>query len=223
MSLSALGLSATVPEASTAKPLSAINRVTAVNNPVADYPNFSDISDTVDVVEIDVVEPSHYFKKVNSETMRGIRQKVHFTWGADAGGSVDLSHNDMSAMCFAAYFGMRYRMFDIIGVGAGVDIMISNSGRQFPLFGIVRTSFSSSPKILFLEARVGPSICYLENDHKETVVYGNVSLGFNLARNTKFDSYITVGYEITERKAQPDFGRKKSHIQGAVIRLGVAF
>lgn len=165
----------------------------------------------------------HYFDKINREALRDIRRRVHFTWGADAGGAVDLSHNDMSAMCFNAYFGMRYRMFDIIGVGAGVDMMISNSGRQFPVFGIIRTSFSSTPKILFGEIRLGPSICYLEDDRKETVTYANISLGFNLARNTKFDSYITVGYELTERKAQPDHGKKKSHIQAAVIRLGVAF
>lgn len=192
------------------------------------FTNFAqDISaDTVIVVEsVETmpVQPTHFELYKAKMAHRQARDRVRFVWGAEAGGSVDMSQNDMSAMSLSLFAGIRYKFLDIVGVGTGIDIMISNSGRIFPICGIVRTSFSTSPQLMFLELRGGISENYLENDHRTTGGYGFAGLGFNLARGRNFVSHIIVGYQYLERTEAAETETQHKDIHCAVVRLGITF
>ncbi len=65
----------------------------------------------------------------------------HFTWGVAAGSGIDVTSHDMSTINIDAFFGYKGGAIDVAGIGAGIDVNISNSGRFFPVYAIFRTSF----------------------------------------------------------------------------------
>ena len=149
----------------------------------------------------------------------------HFAWGAEFGSSIDLSAHDMSSIDFNAYFGVRHRWLMLAGVGAGADIMVSNSCRSYPIFAIFRTDFSNLRKLVFLDLRGGIVLNYLYDNESQTGGYLSASLGFNLARGKNFNSYITAGYTLNTRKdiTRGDITTPYPSLSLAVIRLGVSF
>ena len=151
--------------------------------------------------------------------------RVHFAWGAELGSTVDLSAHDMSSIDFNAYFGLRYKWLSLAGVGAGADIMVSNSCRTYPVFGIVRTDFSRFVKLIFLDLRGGVALNYLPANVSQRGAYASVSVGFNLARSAKFRSYVLAGYTYVGRKdvVVNERTAEYSPLSMASIRLGVAF
>ena len=164
--------------------------------------------------------PTPYIKPPKPDPVR-----VRFAWGAELASSIDLSGHDMSSIDFNAYFGLRYKWLSLAGVGAGVDIMVSNSCRTYPLFAVFRTDFSKYVKIAFLDVRGGVALNYLPNNVSQTAPYASASVGFNLARSPKFRSYILVGYTFVGRKDVVTEDRTVDYpsLSMASIRLGVAF
>lgn len=150
---------------------------------------------------------------------------TRFAWGAEFGSSVDLSANDMSSIDISASFGVSHRWIMLAGLGAGANMMISNSCRTYPIFAVFRTDFSSFMKILFVEVRGGMALNYLPANVSQTGGYGGLYLGFNLARGKKFRSYITAGYTFVERRDvhQGDVVTKYDHLSLASVKLGVTF
>ena len=118
----------------------------------------------------------------------------HFAWGAEAGGSIDVSGNDMSSFDINAFFGYKNRFLDIAGVGAGINMMVSNSCRTFPFYAIVRTGFRSTPSLCFLDLRTGCALNNMSDNTSQTTFYISPGLGFNLAISSKFKSYFSVAY-----------------------------
>lgn len=151
--------------------------------------------------------------------------RVHFAWGADFGSSIDLSAHDMSSIDFNAAFGIRYRWITFFGLGAGADIMVSNSCRTYPVFATFRTSFSPRPKIMFMDLRGGVALNYLPHNIQQTGAYVSAAVGFNLARSRKFTSYITAGYTlVTRSEVTNETGTQPyDNLNYAAIRLGVQF
>lgn len=152
-------------------------------------------------------------------------RRAHFTWGAEFGSSIDLSAHDMSSIDFNANFGMRWRWFSLLGAGAGANIMVSNSCRTYPLFAVLRTSFSDGrPRLVFLDVRGGVALNYL-NDKEQSGGYASVGVGFNLAGGKKFQSYIMAGYTFVGRKDINDETgfQPFDNLHYAGIRLGVRF
>lgn len=152
-------------------------------------------------------------------------EKVRFTWGAEFGGSVDLSAHDMSSIDFSAAFGLRYRWITFAGAGAAANVMVSNSCRTYPIFAMLRTSFSNRPRLVFVEARGGVALNYLPDNTDQAGPYGSLSIGFNLAGGQKFQSYITAGYTFVSRKdVTTEIGTQPyEDLSYAGIRLGVMF
>lgn len=152
-------------------------------------------------------------------------QKPAFTWGAEAGASIDMSGNDMSTLDVAVVMGLRRGWINFLGVGVEADIMVSNSCRSFPLYAELRTNFVNRPTIAFWDIKIGASLNYLEHNHQQTAVYGFTGVGFNLARNSKFSSHMIIGYTFRQRKTL--VGSEMTHhfkdLHYASVRIGVCF
>ena len=72
-----------------------------------------------------------------------LKTKLHagFAWGADIGGAIDLTGNDMSTLNINAAFGYRRGVIDFIGVGTGMSSMVTNSALLLPFSGVLRSNF----------------------------------------------------------------------------------
>lgn len=152
-------------------------------------------------------------------------RKAHFVWGADFGSSIDLSGHDMSSIDFNAYFGLQYRWISLFGLGAGADIMVSNSCRTYPVYATLRTFFSAQPKLLFMDLRGGLALNYLENETSKTGGYLSTGVGVNLAHSRKFDSYIIASYTLVTRGDVTAGGLRLHypHLDCVSLRLGITF
>lgn len=151
--------------------------------------------------------------------------KVRFAWGAEFGSSIDLSAHDMSSIDFNAGFGLSWRWLSLAAIGAGANIMVSNSCRTYPLFAVIRTSFSDRPRLVFLDVRGGVALNYLPRNMTQTGAYTSAGIGFNLAGNRKFQSYIVAGYTFINRRDVTDQTGTQPYepLHFAGIRLGVSF
>ncbi|MGN0223543.1 MAG: hypothetical protein ACI4AM_05915 [Muribaculaceae bacterium] len=151
---------------------------------------------------------------------------TRFVWGAEAGAGIDMSNNDMSSIDFNASFGLSRGWIDMVGVGAGVNMPVSNSCRSYPIFAVLRTDFSPQLRLCFLDVRGGVSLNYLARDQQQTGLYGSINLGVNLATGSKFRSYVLIGYTFIDRKDlwEDDMTfTMYSPLHMATIRLGVSF
>lgn len=151
--------------------------------------------------------------------------KTKFAWGAEFGSSVDLSAHDMSSIDFNAGFGVSHGWLSLAGIGAGANIMVSNSCRTYPIFAIFRTGFSNKPGLLFMDLRGGVALNYLTDNLSKTSPYASVGLGFNLARGRTFQSYLVAGYTYNGRGdvETPEIKRHYQPLHYAGIRLGITF
>lgn len=159
-----------------------------------------------------------------------------FSWGADIGGAIDLSGHDMSTINIDAFFGYSGHALDLLGVGAGINMPVNNSRREFPVYGIIRTSFSSRPRPVFAEVRAGIAVNTHPDYSSHTNFYLSPGIGFRLASGRAFSSYLIVGYIFNDLRVDresiiddpsADLGDDLSHsingIHSAVVRLGIRF
>ncbi len=149
----------------------------------------------------------------------------HFSWGADLGSSIDVSGNDMSSISLDAYFGYKNDILRIVGVGAGINAMLSNGSRLFPIYAMLRTNFQSTPSLAFLDLKAGTAVGYLESDETQTGFYGSIGVGFNLAVSKKFRSHVIVGYSYTGLQSY-SVGEKyieQDDLHTMSVRIGISF
>lgn len=148
-----------------------------------------------------------------------------FAWGADVGGAIDLTGNNMSSINIDAYFGYRSKALDIAGIGAGINMMVGNSARTFPVYAILRTNFSARPTLLFAEARVGCVFNNLGDNISQTRLFLSPGIGVNLARGRTFGSYIIVSYLFNGMSQFTD--SEMTHtvhtLSMACLRFGITF
>lgn len=149
----------------------------------------------------------------------------HFTWGAEIGGAIDLTSHDLSIVNLDAFFGYRNSWVQVLGVGAEVNMMLSNSVRAFPVYAIFRTGFSSRPTLFFMDLRGGVSFNNISYGSEQTCAYVSPGVGINLASGRTFRSYITLSYVYNGMK--PFYrGNENYNVDGlsmACLRLGVSF
>lgn len=120
----------------------------------------------------------------------------HFAWGLDAGSAVDLTANDMTSINIHGYFGYKGSWLRFIGVGAGINTMISNSSRSYPVYGMLRTSFSRRHQLCFMDLRAGVSFNNILAYPSQTDFYGSLGIGVTLAHGRKFSSHIVLSYDF---------------------------
>lgn len=129
--------------------------------------------------------------KVDKESSLG-----HFTWGTDLGSTVDLTANDMTSVNIHGYFGYKGSWIRFLGVGAGINSMLNNASRCYPMYTMLRTSFSPQPKLCFLDLRLGVSVNNILDYSSQTNFYGSAGLGITLAKGKKFSSHIIISYDF---------------------------
>lgn len=149
----------------------------------------------------------------------------HFVWGAEVGGSCDMTSNNLSSINLDAYFGYCNSWINALGVGASVNMMVSSSVRAFPIYGLIRTDFSSRQKLCFMDLRAGVTINKPTYGQQETALYLSPGIGINLARGKTFCSYLTLSYIYNGMKPF-DLGDRRCDVDGlsmACLRLGISF
>ena len=173
---------------------------------------------------------------INAETQAGMStswankpkmapSRAHVAWGAEFSSTIDMSGNEMSSIDFNVFAGISYKWLSLFGVGAGADIMVSNSNRTYPIFAVFRTDFSKLVKVVFLDLRGGVALNFIEKHGRQTGAYASPSIGFNLATGANFRSYITVGYTYLARRdiVHGEEIIPNPSLSMATIRLGLAF
>ncbi|MDE5942054.1 MAG: hypothetical protein K2H14_08095 [Muribaculaceae bacterium] len=116
----------------------------------------------------------------------------HFTWGVGLGSGVDLTAHDMTMFEISACFGYKNEWIRFAGIGAGIMSMMNNSSRCYPVYGMVRTSFSPYHRLCFLEAKAGASFSSFLSYGSQTNFYGSLGFGLTLAHSRKFTSHVVL-------------------------------
>lgn len=155
------------------------------------------VSETVVYVEapdslatgvVDASEPPSIFGQQGSAALG------HFSWGIDLGTGIDMTANDMTYVSIQGYFGYKNSFLKFLGAGAGMEVMMNNPSRCYPVFGMLRTSFSRKPRLCFLDLRAGVSFNSMFDLPNQTGFYGSLGLGITLAKGRKFSSHIILAY-----------------------------
>lgn len=154
-----------------------------------------------------------------------------FGWGAQIGGSIDMTGNNMSTVDFAATVGLRHLWMKLLGVGFGANVMASNSCRSYLVFANLRTDFLSTRRgLLFMDTRLGIANNTFPHNVQRTGFYGYMGLGVNLATSRTFSSHVSLGYTFVQRgrvNTTDADGNPESHylqhLQYATVALGITF
>lgn len=151
---------------------------------------------------------------------------LRFAWGASVATSIDMTEGDMSNIGLEAYLGIKTNGIQMLGIGSGMCVPVTNALRSIPLYVIARTNFQTRPSLLFMDARAGVSVNYLDRtDGQQTGAYGSLGLGFKLAHNSKFQSHLIIAYTYMGRKDYfvADERVPLPDLHMATLRLGISF
>lgn len=149
----------------------------------------------------------------------------HFSWGASLGSSIDMTGQDMTAVDIDAFFGYKGDYLRFAGIGAGIRMMVSNSSRSYPVYAMLRTSFTKSPSFLYLEVKGGIGFNNLYTDVYQRNFIGGIALGFTLAHSRTFSSNFSLGYEYMPLSDDRLDGvnTRFNDLHYASIRIGASF
>ena len=152
--------------------------------------------------------------------------KSHFTWGAEAGASLDLTGHDMSTFDVDVLFGYKNSYIRMLGFGAGIHRTVQHGDNFIPIYATIQTSFRKKPSILFMSAKIG----YSFNTINDSPTFGDfvsaLGLGVNLSRSRLASSYIilSAGYRYFNRRHLNMIDRLDQHyVYIAQLRFGVSF
>ncbi len=169
------------------------------------------------IVEEPIIAPT----AASPSFSQGTGLQRHFTWGADAGSSIDMSATGMSTIDLDVNVGYKGSYVRFLGIGAGISTMVENSSRFYPVYALFRSSFSPQPRFCFLELRAGTAICDLRCLPIQANPYGSLGLGITLAHSERFSSHIILAYSCVALRGEAR--RQLDNLHFATIRLGVAF
>ena len=149
----------------------------------------------------------------------------HFAWGIDLGAAIDMTSNDMSFIDIHANLGYRNDWMRFAGIGAGINMMLSNSSRSYPVYAMARTSFSSRPQLSFLEAKVGCAFNSIDSYSSQTDFYGSLGWGITLASSRTFTSHIVLSYVFMPlHDVTTDTGvQHMPDLHYAALKIGASF
>lgn len=151
--------------------------------------------------------------------------KKGFAWGLDLTSSIDLTGNAMTSIDIDGYFGYKNSFFQALGIGASVNMAMNNSSRSYPIYAIIRTSFSTTPQLFFFEIRGGASFNDIYSYTNQTGLYLQPSVGIRLASGKSWSSHFTLGYKFISRK---DFSYDEGiypcpDLSMGVVGIGISF
>lgn len=147
-----------------------------------------------------------------------------FAWGAEAGTGIDMGGDDMTTFNLHASFGYRNDWIRFAGIGAGIDVMLSNSTRSFPIYAMARTSFSNKPKLLFGDLRVGIAYNQTDGVPDRANFYIQPGIGIELAKGKSFSSYLLLAYTYNSMTFYGDKADTLIHgLNRVTVSIGVSF
>lgn len=157
--------------------------------------------------------------------VRNYFNKKGFAWGLDVASSIDMTGEAMTSIDIEGYFGYKNSFFQALGVGASVNMAMNNSSRSYPVFAIIRTSFSTRPQLCFFELKGGVSFNDIYSYTKQTGLYIEPALGIRLASGRSWSSHFTLGYKFIARKdfAYDEGIYKCPNLSMASVGIGISF
>lgn len=149
----------------------------------------------------------------------------HFTWGFDAGASIDMNGNNMSTFDAEGFVGFRNSFIKALGGGVGIHRAFGNGTNFVPVYMIFRSSFRTKPSLFFFNLKVGYSFNTLSDSPTKGGVNFSAGVGINLAQSKNFSTHIVLSYGFfhLDRDQQIAANMKIRHIDFAQLRFGVAF
>lgn len=122
-------------------------------------------------------------------------QFSHFTWGAEIGSSIDMTGHDLSTFDADAQFGYKNSYIKMLGVGAGIHRAVRLGYNFMPVYGVLRTSFTAKPSLLFMNIQLGYSFNSFPGAKTVGDFTGSLGLGINLKQSGLFKSYLILSME----------------------------
>ena len=180
------------------------------------------------VTEVDSVS-TQSLEVIQRESIFGGNRPLdnsHFTWGADFGASVDLTAHDMSTFDIDIIMGYKNKYIKTVGIGAGIHRTVQGGDNFIPIYALLRTSFTSRPSLLFMNARFGYSFNTVEKSPTFGDYNAALGCGINLSQSSKAKSYIIVGvaYRYFNKTHRDYITRLDSpYIWIAQLQFGVNF
>lgn len=149
----------------------------------------------------------------------------HFTWGAEIGSSIDVSGYDTSTFNVDAQLGYKSALFRILGIGAGIHRAFGTGDNFVPVYAVLRTSFSTTPRLFFMSVKAGYSFNTFSNSSTFGDINASLGAGINLAVSKKFKSHIILGYEFRHfnQKHRDKYSLEVKDISLATLSFGVNF
>lgn len=147
-----------------------------------------------------------------------------FVWGAEAGTGIDMGGDNMSTINLRTLVGYSGPYLELAGAGAGVDMVMSNSTRMFPVYAHLRSSFTRNPSLLFADLKGGVAFNQTLSVGDRTSLFLQPGVGIHLATGKTFSSYLTLSYTYNSLSYYGD--KANSIIRGlnlATIAIGVTF
>ncbi len=180
----------------------------------------ADDQDTTSAKEENKEERESLFPKASRDLATS-----HFTWGAEFGCSIDLSGYDTSTFNVDAVLGYKNNYFRILGAGVGIHRSLGSGDNFIPVYALMRTSFSTKPRLFFMSLKVG----YSFNTMGDSPMFGDTNAqlgaGINLAMSRRFQSHIILAYEFRHFNKRHKYilNDKADDISLATISFGVNF
>ena len=149
----------------------------------------------------------------------------HFVWGAEIGTSIDISGYDSSTFNLDAVFGYRNSLFNLLGAGIGFHRGMESGDNYVPLYAVLRTSFTRTPKLFFMSLKVGYSFNTIGDASTFGDINSSLGAGINLASSKTMNSYIILAYEFRHfnEKHRETISIDSPNISMASLTLGFNF
>ena len=181
------------------------------------------IEETLDVISVPAAHPKASKTITDPFISNGLLG--HFTWGVDISSGVDLTSHDMTMTSLSACFGYKGSYFRFAGIGAEIISMMNNSSRCYPVYAMMRTSFTRNKSLCFLQAKAGITLNYLLDYKRQDNLYASLGIGFTLAHSRKFSSHAIIGAVVMPlKKVETSTGAALDYtLCYASIGIGCAF
>ncbi len=150
----------------------------------------------------------------------------HFTWGAEAGASIDLTGYDMSTIDLDVLVGYKNKAIRMAGVGVGVHRSVQMGDNFIPIYATIQTSFRSKPSLFFLSAKVGYSFNTIDDSPLFGDMMASLGCGVNLSKSKRANTYILLsgGYRYFNNRHIQELERIDRHyVYIATLSFGVSF
>lgn len=150
----------------------------------------------------------------------------HFTWGAEAGASIDVSGYDMSTFDIDVLLGYKNKAIRMLGIGVGVHRSVQVGDNFIPIYATIQTSFRSKPSLCFFSAKIGYSFNTIGDSPTFGDTMSSLGCGINLSQSHRAKSYLllSAGYRYFNNRHIEAIDRIDRHyIFIASLALGISF